>query len=625
MATSFDVEAYLETYAHTELIRFITCGSVDDGKSTLIGRLLYEAKSLFEDQLDALRKESERFGTQSGEIDFALLVDGLSAEREQGITIDVAYRFFQTDKRKFIVADTPGHEQYTRNMVTGASTADAAVILVDARQGILPQTRRHAYIAALLGIRHVIVAINKMDLVEYSEHTFERIRLEMLALASRLQLHEMTAIPVSALRGDNIVERSAKTPWYTGSTLLGLLETIPVRVALSQRPFRMPIQWVNRPHADFRGVSGTVISGHISTGDSIKVLPSGQVAHIAEIVTLDGSLNTAYTDQAPTLIFDRALDASRGDVICAAQSPCERADQFSAQLVWMNEEVGYQGRSYFLKIGTLTVSASLTAIRYVVDINSYQERPATLLNLNDIANIHLSTDRDIPFEPYRECPMMGAFILIDKVTHATLAAGMINHSLRRSKNIHYHTHAIDAEARQALNGHSGQVVWFTGLSGSGKSTVADQLERALYTRGVRTYLLDGDNIRHGLNKDLGFTDADRIENIRRIAEVAKLMADAGLVVITSFISPFRAERRYARGLFQEGAFTEVYMNTPLEVAEARDPKGLYKKARAGLIPNFTGIGSAYEPPESAEVVLDGGAGLSVDELTAQVMSALTID
>ena len=600
-AETFEIDRYLEEQSSLDQLRLITCGSVDDGKSTLIGRLLYEAKSLFEDQLESLRKESERFGTQDGEIDFALLVDGLSAEREQGITIDVAYRFFQTDKRKFIIADTPGHEQYTRNMATGASTADVAILLIDARQGVLTQTRRHAYIVSLLGIKRVVLAINKMDLVSYAREVYEQIVREFTESSAHLSLDEFTAIPVSALKGDNIIERSPHTPWYHGPTLLGLLETLPVRDALRDAPLRFPVQWVNRPHLDFRGVSGTVVAGEVKVGQRCRVLPSGQEVNIARIVTMDGDLEGATTGEAPTLVFDREVDASRGDVVVSAESPCEVADQLAAHLVWMSEEEGLVGRSYLLKIGAITCSASVTSLKHTVDVNSYEERPATTLSLNDIASVNLSLDRPVPFEPYHACAPMGSFILIDRHSFATLAAGMIKHPLRRATNIHHHHHTIGAPQRALQKGHKGCVVWLTGLSGSGKSTIADHLERLLYAQGIHTYLLDGDNVRHGLNRDLGFTDADRVENIRRVAEVARLMADAGLVVITAFISPFRAERELARSLTPEGFFVEVYVNTPLQVAEERDPKGLYKKAREGDLPNFTGIGSPYEPPERPEL------------------------
>ena len=602
------VEAYLHDQTRQDLLRFITCGSVDDGKSTLIGRLLYEAKCLFEDQVSVLQSDSARFGTQGGDIDFALLVDGLSAEREQGITIDVAYRFFKTERRSFIVADTPGHEQYTRNMATGASTADAAVLLIDARQGVLPQTRRHAYIVSLLGVESVIVIINKMDLVGYQESIFTKICEQIAGVWESLDLPKPTVIPVSALKGDGVVEVSETLAWYQGPPLLRALEGAPRKQRSVDEPFRMFVQWVNRPHLDFRGFSGTVNAGQVKVGDEIIVLPSSQRAHISEIVTMDGSLPAATPDQAVTLTFDREIDASRGDLICASKAPVEVADHFSAHLVWMSENEGLCGRSYLLKLGTLTLNASVTEIKHAIDVETYQERPASTLKLNDIARVHIKVDQSIPFETYRACQSLGSFILIDKRSYATIAAGMIQHSLRRATNIHRHDHSVTKQSREQLNGHKGMVLWFTGLSGSGKSTLADHLERALHAQGIRTYLLDGDNVRHGLNKDLGFTPSDRVENIRRIAEVAKLMVDAGLVVLTAFISPYRADRQQARELFGEGEFHEVYVSTPLEVAEARDPKGLYKKARAGLIPNFTGIGSPYEPPLNPEFVIDGSGG-----------------
>ena len=598
------IREYLGAQANNELLRFITCGSVDDGKSTLIGRLLYEAQCLFDDQVASLQHESLRFGTQSGDLDFALLVDGLSAEREQGITIDVAYRFFKTDKRTFIVADTPGHEQYTRNMVTGASTADAAVLLVDARHGVLPQTRRHAYIVSLLGVSSVIVAINKMDLVDYSEEVYLKVADELTQIVEQLGLPKPTIIPVSALCGDQIITPSVHLPWYHGPTLIKALESAPIGQSKPLNSLRMNVQWVNRPHLDFRGVSGTISAGYAEVNQEIKVLPSGQQARIAKIVTFDGDLEYASTNQAVTLVFDRELDASRGDLICDASHPCEIADHLSAHVVWMHEAEGLCGRAYLLKLGTQTVNVSITAIKHVIDIETYSERPSPSLQLNDIARVHIKIDRPIPFEPYSRCTAQGGFILIDKHTFATVGAGMIQHALRRSKNIHRYEHTITPVLRQALKGHKGLVIWLTGLSGSGKSTVANHLERLLHAQGVHTYLLDGDNVRHGLNSDLGFTPADRIENIRRIAEVARLMVDAGLVVITAFISPYQADRQRARDLFQDHQFVEVYVNTSLEEAERRDPKGLYKKARAGDIPNFTGIGSPYEAPKHPEVSLE---------------------
>lgn len=619
--STFNIEEYLTSQSELGLLRLITCGSVDDGKSTLIGRLLYEAKSLFQDQLDSLRKESERFGTQSGEIDFALLVDGLSAEREQGITIDVAYRFFHTERRRFMIADTPGHEQYTRNMATGASTADVAILLIDARQGVLTQTRRHAFICSLLGIPQVILAINKMDLVGYEQARFEELVQGFEPIATELNLQAYTALPLSALKGDNIITRSQETPWYQGPTLLRLLETIPARPSLATHPFRFPVQWVNRPSSDFRGVSGTVQAGCVTPGMSCKVLPSGQALSIKRIVTMDGDLERAQPGQAVTLVFDREVDASRGDVVVEASRPCQVANQFRAQLVWMSEAQGLVGREYLLKMGTSTVSASISGLKCTIDVNSYEQRPASQLQLNDIATVDLFLDRELPFDPYAECSPMGSFILIDKQSFSTVAAGMIVYPLRRARNIHYHPHSVTAALRASHKGHSGRVIWLTGLSGSGKSTLADHVERALFAEGVHTYLLDGDNVRHGLNKDLGFTAADRVENIRRVAEVARLMADAGLVVITAFISPFKTERALARSLLPKRAFIEVYVNTSLELAEARDPKGLYAKARRGEIPNFTGIGSPYEAPESPEIVIDT-AGQSPEQSAEALLDSL---
>ena len=603
------VDAYIETQSKLDLLRFITCGSVDDGKSTLIGRMLYEAQCVFEDQVSTLKNDSKKQGTQGDDIDFALLVDGLAAEREQGITIDVAYRFFSTDHRKFIVADTPGHEQYTRNMVTGASTADVAIILLDASQGILTQTRRHSFIASLLGIKHVVLAVNKMDLVDYSESVFESIDEAYKAFSTALNFQSVTAIPLSALKGDNVIERSNKTAWYTGPTLLGFLETVEVRQAQAEHPFRFPVQWVNRPNANFRGYSGTVVAGSIKKGESIRVLPSGEVAQVEEIVLYHSKLDKASVGQAVTITLDHEIDISRGDVLVTADAPCEVSDQFETTLVWMDQEPGFVGRSYAMQIGTQRVNATITSIKHKYNINTFEELSTRSLALNEIGEVTLSLDKAIPFEAYKACQAMGALVLIDRYSHATVAAGMINFALRRAKNIHHQVLSVDKKARAKLNGHPPKVLWFTGLSGSGKSTIADAVEQALYKQGIRTYILDGDNVRHGLNKDVGFTDADRIENIRRIAEVAKLMVDAGLVVLTSFISPFRSERDMARSLFEPGEFIEIYMDVSLETAESRDPKGLYKKARSGELPNFTGIDSAYEAPENAEV------NVATDELS----------
>ena len=594
------VNQYLDEQANLDTLRFITCGSVDDGKSTLIGRLLYEAQLIFEDQVASLQNDSKKMGTQGGAIDFALLVDGLASEREQGITIDVAYRFFTTERRKFIVADTPGHEQYTRNMVTGASTADVAIILIDARLGVLPQTCRHSMICATLGIQKVVVAINKMDLVEYSQETFSRILNDYSNFASQLQFNEIKAIPISALKGDNIIEQSSHMHWYQGPTILGYLETVDSRLSRINGPLRFPVQWVNRPNPDFRGYSGTVESGIVEVGQSIKVLPSDVTAKVKDIVLFENRLPKAKAGQAITLTLDTEIDVSRGDVIAALDAPCEVADQFEVKLVWMDQAPGFSGRSCWMKIGTTQVNAQITGIKHKVNINTFEHLSAKQLELNDLTVVTIKTDRPIAFDRYRDCRPMGALILIDRMSNQTVAAGMIEHAMRRSSNVHRQQLEIDKAARRTLNDHTSRVLWFTGLSGSGKSTIANALEKELHAAGIRTYILDGDNVRHGLNSDLGFTDADRVENIRRIGEVAKLMVDAGIVVLAAFISPFRAERDMVRGLFEDDEFIEIFVDTPLDVAETRDPKGLYKKARLGEIPNFTGIGSPYEAPERPE-------------------------
>jgi bifunctional enzyme CysN/CysC len=599
-----DIEGYLKAHEHKSLLRFLTCGSVDDGKSTLIGRLLYDSKMIFEDQLAALEADSKKLGTQGDEIDFALLVDGLAAEREQGITIDVAYRFFSTDKRKFIVADTPGHEQYTRNMVTGASTADAAVILIDARKGVLTQTRRHSYLVNLLGIRHVVLAINKMDLVGWSQQTFEQILADYRDFAQRIGLPDFTAIPVSALRGDNITEPSPAAPWYQGPALLPLLEALPVGDTLRDQPFRMPVQWVNRPNLDFRGFSGFISAGTLRPGDRLKALPSGRESTVARIVTQDGDLQLAVAGQSVTVTLADEVDVSRGDVLAAAASPAPVADQFEATLVWFDDEALLPGRPYLLKLGTRTVGASVAEPKYKVNVNTLERLAAKRLELNEIGVCNLSLDAAVAFDPYVENHDLGGFILIDRISNRTVGAGMLHFALRRSQNIHWQALDVNREARARQKGQQGRVVWLTGLSGSGKSTIANLVEKRLHAAGRHTYILDGDNVRHGLNRDLGFTDADRVENIRRVAEVARLMVDAGLIVLVSFISPFRAERRMARELFAEGEFLEVFVDTPLAVAEARDVKGLYKKARDGQLKNFTGIDSPYEPPEHPELHID---------------------
>ncbi len=613
-----DIEAYLNKQAELDLLRFITCGSVDDGKSTLIGRMLYEAQLIFDDQVATLQNESKRIGTQHGEIDFALLVDGLAAEREQGITIDVAYRFFATERRKFIVADTPGHEQYTRNMVTGASTADVALILVDASQGILTQTRRHAFIVSLLGIKNVVLAINKMDLVNYDKDRFDEIVDAFTGFAAQLNFESTVAIPLSALLGDNVIERSKHMPWFNGPTLLGYLETVTIKSIDENQALRFPVQWVNRPNSDFRGYAGTLVSGNVTVGETVRALPSGETAKVSDIILYDEHLSEASHGQAVTICLDREIDLSRGNLIVTADAPCEVSDQFDVSIVWMERETGFIGRSYWLMSGANRVNATITEIKHKYNINTFEQLPGKELALNDIAEIKINLDRPIPFEPYRENRGMGSFILVDRYSFATVAAGMINYSLRRAQNVHRQATEINKAARNKLNGHKGRVIWFTGLSGSGKSTVANALEQTLHARGIRTYMLDGDNVRQGLNKDLGFTDADRVENIRRIAEVAKLMVDAGLVVLTAFISPFRSERDMARNLFEEGEFVEVFVDVPLETAEERDPKGLYKKARRGELPNFTGIDSPYEKPLAAEVEIQTGTQ-SIEACVAKIL------
>jgi len=602
-----NIEEYLTQHQYKSLLRFITCGSVDDGKSTLIGRLLFETHLVFEDHLAALEVDSAKVGTQGGDLDFALLLDGLSAEREQGITIDVAYRFFTTEHRKFIVADTPGHEQYTRNMVTGASTADVAVILVDARKGVLTQTRRHSFLVSLLGIKRVVVAINKMDLMDYSHDVFNSIQEEYTDFAHRIGLDDVTFIPLSALKGDNIVEPSPHTEWYHGPTLLGFLETVPVDDDLAEQSFRMPVQWVNRPNLDFRGFSGRVVGGAITPGDPVRVLPAGTTSTVDRIVTMDGDLDEAIAGQSVTITLADEIDVSRGDVLCAADDPAEVADQFEAHIVWMHEDAMLPGRPYLVKVGARTVGATIAHPKYRVDVNTLDHLAANTLELNEIGVCNVSLDRPIPFDPYDVNRDTGGFIVIDKLTNVTVGAGLLHFALRRSHNIHWQDVRVDKGARAEMNTHGPAVIWLTGLSGAGKSTIANIVESKLHTQGVRTYLLDGDNVRHGLNRDLGFTDADRVENIRRIAEVSALMVDAGLVVLVSFISPFRAERRLAREAVEDGEFIEVFVDTPLDLAEERDPKGLYAKARRGELSNFTGIDSPYEAPESPEVHLDTAA------------------
>ncbi|APO88582.1 sulfate adenylyltransferase subunit CysN [Marivivens sp. JLT3646] len=600
-----NIDAYLEAHQHKTMLRFITCGSVDDGKSTLIGRLLYDSKMIFEDQLATLEADSKRVGTQGGEIDFALLVDGLAAEREQGITIDVAYRFFATEKRKFIVADTPGHEQYTRNMVTGASTADLAVILIDARKGVLTQTRRHSYLVNLIGIRHVVLAVNKMDLIGYDKATFDNIVAEYGEFARSIGIEDFTAIPISGFKGDNITEPSEFTPWYSGPALLPFLESVEVDVTADQeQPFRLPVQWVNRPNLDFRGFAGMIASGTVRPGDQVRVLPSGKTSTVSRVVSLEGDRDLAVAGESVTITLADEIDCSRGQVIVAAQAPLEVADQFESTLVWMGETEMVPGRAYWLKIGTQTVSATIHQPKYEVNINTQEHLATKTLDLNAIGVANITTDREIPFAAYADNRDLGGFILIDKITNHTVAAGMIHFALRRAQNIHWQATDIGRDHHASMKHQKPAVLWLTGLSGSGKSTIANIVEKKLARMNRHTFLLDGDNVRHGLNKDLGFTEADRIENIRRVGEVAKLMTDAGLIVITAFISPFRSERDMVRGMMQPGEFVEVFVDTPLEVAEARDVKGLYAKARSGQLKNFTGIDSPYEAPENAEMRID---------------------
>ncbi|HUO49238.1 MAG TPA: sulfate adenylyltransferase subunit CysN [Acidimicrobiales bacterium] len=599
-----DIEAYLEAHEHKSMLRFITCGSVDDGKSTLIGRLLYESKLIFEDHLAALEADSKSVGTQGGDLDFALLVDGLSAEREQGITIDVAYRFFSTEARKFIVADTPGHEQYTRNMVTGASTADLAVILVDARQGLLPQTKRHTYLASLLGIRHLVLAVNKLDLCGFDQSVFDPIARDYRRFAAELGIDDVAAIPMSALRGDNVTAPSTNTPWYEGPTLIGHLESVEIEQERQRTPFRMPVQWVSRPDSEFRGFAGEVAGGSLRSGDTVRILPSGRVSTVSRIVTGDGDVEEAVAGESVTLVLDGHHDVSRGDVIAAAGSPPGVADQFQVHLVWMSDQPMLPGRGYLLKLGTRTVGATFAHPKYRVNVNTLEHVAATTLELNEIGICNVNLDRPVVFDPYSENRDMGGFIVIDRFDNSTIGAGMVDFELRRAANIHWQHVEVDKGARSAIKAQQPALVWLTGLSGAGKSTIANVLERKLHGMGRHTYMLDGDNVRHGLNRDLGFTDADRVENIRRVTEAAGLMVDAGLIVITAFISPFRAERDLARARVEDAEFVEVYVDTPLEVAEQRDPKGLYRKARQGELQHFTGIDSPYEPPLDPDVHID---------------------
>ncbi|MBO9724923.1 MAG: sulfate adenylyltransferase subunit CysN [Novosphingobium sp.] len=625
-----DIDAYLVQHEHKTMLRFITCGSVDDGKSTLIGRLLYDSKMIFEDQLDALQSDSRKVGTQGQEIDFALLVDGLAAEREQGITIDVAYRFFNTEKRKFIVADCPGHEQYTRNMVTGASTADLAVILIDARKGVLVQTRRHSYLCHLIGIKNIVLAVNKMDLVDYSQEVFDKILADYTEFAASIGIESFTALPISGFKGDNITTLSDKTPWYkaphyAGVPLIEHLETVEVLSSVdADKPLRLPVQWVNRPNLDFRGFSGLIATGSVKAGDKIRVLPSGKTSTITRVVTYDGDLDEAVAGQSVTVCFADEIDCSRGSVISVADNPPQTADQFEATFVWMADEAMVPGRAYWLKTATQTVSATVQEPKYEVNVNTMEKLAAKTLELNAIGVAELTTDKQIVFEPYADNRTLGGFILIDKMTNATVAAGMIHFSLRRSQNVHWQAVDIDRKQHAGLKNQRPAVLWFTGLSGSGKSTIANLVEKKLHRMNRHTFLLDGDNVRHGLNKDLGFTEADRIENIRRVGEVSKLMTDAGLIVITAFISPFQADREMVRTMLPEGEFFEVFIDTPLKVAEARDVKGLYKKARSGELKNFTGIDSPYEAPRNPEIRIDTTA-ISPEEAANLIVDTLLGD
>jgi bifunctional enzyme CysN/CysC len=615
-----DIDAYLDQHQHKTMLRFITCGSVDDGKSTLIGRLLYDSKMIFEDQLDALTADSKKVGTQGQEIDFALLVDGLAAEREQGITIDVAYRFFNTEKRKFIVADCPGHEQYTRNMITGASTADLACILIDARKGVLVQTRRHSYLCHLIGIKNLVLAVNKMDLVDYSQEVFDEIVADYTEFAKSIGIESFTAMPISGFKGDNIIASSENTPWYTGPNLVEHLESVEVNSAVDAgKPFRMPVQWVNRPNLDFRGFSGLIATGSVKPGDAIRVLPSGKTSTVSRLVTLGGDLDEAVAGQSVTVCFADEVDCSRGDVIATADNPPQAADQFESTIVWLNDDPLQVGRAYWLKLGTQMVSATVHEPKYAVNVNTMEHIAVKTLELNAIGVAEIVTDKPIVFEAYADSRTLGGFILIDKMTNSTVAAGMLHFSLRRSQNVHWQALDISREAHAVLKNQKPAVLWFTGLSGSGKSTIANLVEKKLHRMNRHTFLLDGDNVRHGLNKDLGFTEADRIENIRRVGEVAKLMSDAGLIVMTAFISPFKADRDMVRAMLPEGEFVEVFIDTPLSVAESRDVKGLYKKARSGELKNFTGIDSPYEAPANPEIRVDTTA------MTAEAAATLIVD
>ena len=615
------ISKYLKSQASLNLLRFITCGSVDDGKSTLIGRMLYESQMIFDDQVASLKNDSKKYGTQGENIDFALLVDGLSAEREQGITIDVAYRFFSSSKRKFIVADTPGHEQYTRNMATGASTAELAILLVDARNGILTQTKRHSFIVSLLGIKNIILAVNKMDLVNYDKNIYEKISSEYKLFSKKLNFKNIQSIPISALKGDNIHKKSKYMKWYNDKTLFDYLETTKTKIQSSDR-FVLPVQSVNRPNLNFRGYSGTIAEGKIRKGDELISLPSNQKVKVKDIFVGERSLKTANLKQSITLTIDKEIDTSRGDILCSKNSTVDMADQFNVNVIWMSEDKGFTGRTYLAKIHNISTSIKIMNIKKIYDVNTLEFTAGNELQLNDVAEISISFNKTVPFSTFKENKILGSLIIIDPINNQTIGMGMINFSLRRSQNIQLQNLTINKNLREKINGHKGQVLWMTGLSGSGKSTIANELEKILYSQGKKTYILDGDNIRHGLNKDLGFTDKDRVENIRRVAEVAKLMCDAGLIVITAFISPFRLEREMARSLFEKNDFKEIYISTPLKVAEKRDPKGLYKKARQGKIPNFTGIDSIYEKPTNPELEIDTSK-VSLSKAVKKILNIIT--
>ncbi len=615
------ISKYLKSQASLNLLRFITCGSVDDGKSTLIGRMLYESQMIFDDQVASLKNDSKKYGTQGENIDFALLVDGLSAEREQGITIDVAYRFFSSSKRKFIVADTPGHEQYTRNMATGASTAELAILLVDARNGILTQTKRHSFIVSLLGIKNIILAVNKMDLVNYDKNIYEKISSEYKLFSKKLNFENIQSIPISALKGDNIHKKSKYMKWYNDKTLFDYLETTKTKIQSSDR-FVLPVQSVNRPNLNFRGYSGTIAEGKIRKGDELISLPSNQKVKVKDIFVGERSLKTANLKQSITLTIDKQIDTSRGDILCSKNSTVDMADQFNVNVIWMSEDKGFTGRTYLAKIHNISTSIKIMNIKKIYDVNTLEFTAGNELKLNDVAEISISFNKTVPFSTFKENKILGSFIIIDPINNQTMGMGMINFSLRRSQNIQLQNLTINKNLREKINGHKGQVLWMTGLSGSGKSTIANEVEKILYSQGKKTYILDGDNIRHGLNKDLGFTDKDRVENIRRVAEVAKLMCDAGLIVITAFISPFRLEREMARSLFEKNDFKEIYISTPLKVAEKRDPKGLYKKARQGKIQNFTGIDSIYEKPTNPELEIDTSK-VSLSKAVKKILNIIT--